>query len=142
MHWKHPGSSPIKKFKRVSSAGTVMASIFWDSQALSWWISTINCAYYTELRWLHQEIVKKRRGLKMFCSCKIMHQPTTLKLLWLLRINAASRSFLILPYSPDLASSDFSLFPNLKTNLHGRNFGSNEGVTNAVDEYSEPRRKG
>ena len=27
------------------------------------------------------------------------------------------------------------MFPNLKTNLRGRNFGSNEGVINAVDEY-------
>ena len=27
------------------------------------------------------------------------------------------------------------LFPNLKTNLHGRNFRSNEGIKDAVDEY-------
>ena len=39
------------------------------------------------------------------------------------------------PYSPDLALSDFYLFPNLKTNLNGRNFGSNEGVIDAVDGY-------
>ena len=32
MQWKHPGSSPPKKFKRVPSAGKVMVSIFWDSQ--------------------------------------------------------------------------------------------------------------
>ena len=32
MQWKHPGSSPPKKFKRVSSAGKVMTSVFWDSQ--------------------------------------------------------------------------------------------------------------
>ena len=30
MQWKHPGSPPPKKFKRVSSAGKVM--VFWDSQ--------------------------------------------------------------------------------------------------------------
>ena len=39
------------------------------------------------------------------------------------------------PYSPDLAPSDSILFPKLKTNLHGRNFGSNEGVIDAVNEY-------
>ena len=31
------------------------------------------------------------------------------------------------------------LFRNLKTNLHGRNFGSNEGVTDIVDEYLEDK---
>ena len=39
------------------------------------------------------------------------------------------------PESADLAPSDFYLFPNLKTNLRGRNLGSNEGVMDAVDEY-------
>ena len=29
--WKHPGSPPPKKFKRVLPAGKVMTSIFWDS---------------------------------------------------------------------------------------------------------------
>ena len=29
--WKHPGSPPRKKFKRVHSVRKVMAAIFWDS---------------------------------------------------------------------------------------------------------------
>ena len=47
-------------------------------------------------------------------------------------------SFEVLPhpqYSPDLTTLDFCLFPNLKTNLCGRNFGSNEVVIDAIDEY-------
>ena len=60
-----------------------------------------------------------------------MHHPTPLKLLWLLRLNVASRS----PYSPDLVPSDIYLFSKLKINIRGRNFGSNEGVIDAVDEY-------
>ena len=39
------------------------------------------------------------------------------------------------PYSPDLAPSDFCLFPKLKTYLRGTNFGSNEGVIDAVKEH-------
>ena len=68
MQWKHPGSPPPKKFKRVSSAGKVMASIFWDSQGVIMidYLEqgrTINGAYYAaELRHLRQEIARKRRG--------------------------------------------------------------------------------
>ena len=41
------------------------------------------------------------------------------------------------PYSPDLAPSDFYRFPNLKTNIRVRNFGSSDDVIDAVDEYLE-----
>ena len=34
MQWKHTGSPPPKKLKRVSSAGKVIASAFWDSQGV------------------------------------------------------------------------------------------------------------
>ncbi|GFU73776.1 histone-lysine N-methyltransferase SETMAR [Trichonephila clavipes] len=40
------------------------------------------------------------------------------------------------PYSPDLASSDFHLFPALKKNLTGRHFGSNAEVKQAVKRSS------
>ena len=68
MQWKHPGSPPPKKFKRVSSAGKVMASIFCNNQGVIMvdYLEEgpmINGAYYAEeLRRLHQEIVRKRRG--------------------------------------------------------------------------------
>ena len=50
--WKHPGSPPSKKFKRVHSAGKAMASIFWDSQGvimINYLVlgRTINGTYYT-----------------------------------------------------------------------------------------------
>ena len=32
------------------------------------------------------------------------------------------------PYSPDMALSDFYLFPKLKSHLQGTQYGSNEGV--------------
>ena len=62
--WKHPSSSPPKKFKRVHSAGKVMASIFWDNQGVLIidYLEqgcTIKRAYYAdELRWLRQEIIR------------------------------------------------------------------------------------
>jgi histone-lysine N-methyltransferase SETMAR len=41
------------------------------------------------------------------------------------------------PYSPDLFPSDFYLFSKLKTKLHCRRFGSNEGVMEAVNKFFE-----
>ncbi|EFN63457.1 Histone-lysine N-methyltransferase SETMAR, partial [Camponotus floridanus] len=39
------------------------------------------------------------------------------------------------PYSPDLAPSDFFLFPNLKKYLGGKKYKSNAEVENAVNQY-------
>ena len=39
------------------------------------------------------------------------------------------------PYSPDLAPSDFHLFPELKKFMRGKRFSSNEGVIAAVEAY-------
>ena len=38
-------------------------------------------------------------------------------------------------YSPDLAPSDYFLFPNLKKDIRGRHFRSNEEVMSAVEEW-------
>ena len=46
------------------------------------------------------------------------------------------------PYSPDMAPSDFYLFPKLKSHLRGTQFGSNEGVIEAVNStWGETRKK-
>jgi histone-lysine N-methyltransferase SETMAR len=53
---------------------------------------------------------------------------------------ATDCSFEILPHplhSPDLAPSDFYMFPKLKTKLRSRRFGSNEGAMEAVNEFIE-----
>ena len=41
------------------------------------------------------------------------------------------------PYSPDLAPSDYFLFPNMKTSLGGKRFLSNEEIIAAKNEYFE-----
>ena len=38
-------------------------------------------------------------------------------------------------FSPDLAPSDYFLFPNLKKDIHGRHFRSNEEVMAVVEEW-------
>ena len=41
-------------------------------------------------------------------------------------------------YSPDLDPSEYFLFPNLKKDIHGRYFRSNEEVVAAVVEWVRP----
>ena len=66
--WKHPGSPPPKKAKTVPSAGKVMASVFWDADAILLIDylqkgQTINGTYYASfLTQLREKIKIKRRG--------------------------------------------------------------------------------
>ena len=98
---------------------------------------TINDAYHAEeLSRLRQEIVRKRRG--KLTRCILLLQDNALAHTSQVSTAAATEcGFEVLPhlpYSPDLTPSDFYLFPKLKTNLRGRNFGSNEGVIDAENE--------
>ena len=45
-------------------------------------------------------------------------------------------------YSPDLAPSDYFLFPNLKKDIRGRHFWSNEEVVAAVEEWVRDKDPG
>ena len=46
-----------------------------------------------------------------------------------------------LPYSPDLAPSDFCLFPNLTKWLSGKRFADNNQVIDVVNGYFEDLNK-
>ena len=46
-----------------------------------------------------------------------------------------------LPYSPDLAPSDYWLFDDLKKMLQGKRFGSNEEVITETEVYFEAKDK-
>ena len=45
------------------------------------------------------------------------------------------------PYSPDLAPSDFHLFPQMKKTLAGRHSASDDDVIVAVEEFLESQTK-
>ena len=120
-HLKHPGSPPTKKFKRVHSTGKAMASIFWNSQKVIMidyfeQRRTINGAYYAgELKWLRQEIARKRRG-KLTRSVLLLQDNAHAHTSQVAMTAANKCGFEILPhppYSPDMAPPDFYLFPKL-----------------------------
>ena len=138
-----PCSPTPKTFKRVSTAGQMMASIFWNNQGeiMVDYLEegrTKDGAYYAkELRLLHQEIVRKRRG-KLTLGVRPLQNTILAHTSQVVMAAATGCGFEVLlhhPYSTDLAPSDFYLFPKLKTNICGRNVGSNEGATDAINEH-------
>ena len=69
-----------------------------------------------------------------------MQQPTPLAM-----AAATKCSFEVLPHPPyslDLTSDWDYQFPNLKTNPPDMNYGSNEGIIDAVDEYLGDQEEG
>lgn len=141
--WTESGCSAPKKAKAVKSAGKVMASVFWDSNGILMIDylpkgQTINGEYYANLLDKLQECIEQRRpGLarkKIFFHQDNARVHTCLKAM--AKINELHYDLLPHPpYSPDLAPSDFHLFPKLKTFLGGQKFKTNEEVIAAVEEY-------
>ncbi|UYV61879.1 hypothetical protein LAZ67_1006929 [Cordylochernes scorpioides] len=140
MQWRHSGSPPPKKAKTVPSAGKVMVSVFWDSEGVLLLDflnkgQTITDNFYANLvKQLRESIKEKRRGK---LSRKIVYHQDNAPSHRSLQAMAAiyDSGFELLPhapYSPDLAPSDFNLFPHLKKSLSGIHFGSDEEVIDAV----------
>lgn len=141
--WKHRSSPPPKKAMTVKSAGKVMASIFWDAKGILMIDylqkgKTINGEYYVKLLDKLDIIInEKRPGLQK--KKIIFHQdnarPHT-ALITMAKINELKYELLQHPpYSPDLAPSDFHLFPKFKIFLGGKRFSTTEEVHDAVNQY-------
>jgi histone-lysine N-methyltransferase SETMAR len=122
-----------------------MATVFWDAKGILFvdYLAkgkTINGEYFANLLdQLRQKIREKRPGL---AKKKILvHQdnaPCHKSAIAMAKIHQLG--FELLPhaaYSPDLAPSDFSLFPNLKKFHAGKKFASDLEVIAASNAYFE-----
>ena len=140
--WVGPGSPRPKKFKKQPSAGKVMAAVFWDAQGVIMLYflakkSTITGAYYANLlKQVITAIREKRRG--KLSKGILLQQDNARAHTCKIAMDAVERNgYELTPqpaYSPDLAPSDCFLFPNLKKDIRGRHFRSNEEVVAAVEE--------
>lgn len=143
MSWKRPSSPTPKKFKTQPSAGKIMGSVFWDSQGLimieylDHGATITGNVYAEQIKKLRREIIEKRRG--KLAKIVLFHQdnaPAHKSAVAMAAIQDAG--FEILdhpPYSPDLAPSDFYLFPRLKEHLRGTKFEDDEEVKAAVHDF-------
>jgi [histone H3]-lysine36 N-dimethyltransferase SETMAR len=143
MQWHKVGSEHPKKFKVVPSAGKVMATVFWDSQGIllidyKGKDVKINAAYYINLLYRLRESIKiNRRGL-LAKGVLLLHDNASVHKAKLSQIAIKDCGFEVIihpPYSPDLAPSDYYLFPNLKKSLRGKHFPDNESLKAAVNDY-------
>lgn len=141
--WKHAESPPPKKARVQPSAGKVMLSVFWDQSGiiLTDYLEkgkTITGQYYSNLLVkLREEIKKKRRGM-LTRGVLLLHDNAPAHSSVAACQTARRCGFEILPhppYSPDIAPSDFFLFPALKSDLRGQHFATDNDVISATEAW-------
>ena len=137
MQWKRPSSPPPKKTKVTQSSGKVMLSCIWDCEGMEK-EKTITEEYYSRLlKRLRSELVRRRRG-KLRNGVLLLHDNAPAHRARQAIETADQCGYDILPhppYSPDLAPSDFFLFPNLKKLIKGRRFEDIKDAISAVEEW-------
>ncbi|GBP26468.1 Histone-lysine N-methyltransferase SETMAR [Eumeta japonica] len=149
MQWTKKGERPPKKFKVQKSASKLMATIFWDSEGvlLIEYLpkgTTMNGQYYTNLLAQAREaVVQKRRG-KLSRGVLFLQDNASVHTARVSR-QALKDTGLSeidhLPYSPDLAPSDYFLFSNLKKELRGRRFVDDNQMKMAVESHFDCKEK-
>ncbi|GFS24455.1 transposase [Elysia marginata] len=121
LQYRHKNSPAPKKFKVVASARKILLTIFWDMEGIvhiefleqgttinsERYVSTLR-ALKDRLRWVRQDkvkdvVIQHDNARQTQCALQQLELPTIPHP----------------PYSPDLAPSDFFLFPLLKKHLKG-----------------------
>ena len=120
-----------------------MASAFWDAEGILFIYylekgKTITGEYYSNLLTrLDENILEKRPGLQkkkvIFHQDNASPHKSVLAMEILRDLHYELLEHLL--YSPDLAPSDFCLFPKLKLSLAGQRFSLNQEAIAAVEGY-------
>ena len=143
VEWRHSGSPRPKKFPVQKSAGKVLASIVWDQDGIHLIDylpegQTINAEYYVSLLMQLNDILKEKRSGKVTKVVLFLHDNAPAH-----RALAAQKKLAYLgfhcvdypPYSPDMAPSDYHLFPGLRKQLKCRHFSSDAEVIAAAETW-------
>lgn len=147
MEWRRPGSPRPQKFKTQRSCKKVLATVFWNNQGviLIDFLEqgcTINSErYVATLRKLKEAIRRKRPELDVR-DIKLHHDNARPHTSFVTTAAIAHMGWSVVPhppYSPDLAPSDFHLFPSMKESLRGKSFDNLDEVKNAIKEWVRQR---
>ena len=130
MEWRHSVSPCPKKFRVKKSAVKVLALIFWDQDGffLIDYLpkgQTINAEYYSSLLLQLKDILKEKRRGKVAKGVLFLHDNVRAHRALATQKKLAYLGFQCLdhpPYSPDLALSDYHLFPGLKKKIESSPF--------------------
>ena len=125
------------------SDGKVLASILWnqDGILLIYYLpkdQTINAEYYSSLLVQLKDILKEKRRGKFIKVVVFLHDNAPAQRALATQKKLAYLGFQRLdhpPYSPDLAQSDYHLFPGLKKQLKGGHFSSDAEVIAAAESW-------
>jgi len=143
MEWRHSGSHRPKKFKVQKSAGKFLAWNFWDQDGilLIGYLpkgQTIKAEYYASLLVQVKDILKEKRCGKVTKGAFFLHDNAPAHRALATQKKLAYLVFQCLdhpPYSPDLALSEYHLFPGLKKQLKGCHFSSDAEVIAAAETW-------
>jgi len=141
MEWRHSSSLSPKQFRVQKSAGKFLASIFWDQHGILLIDylpkgQTINAEYYSSLLVQLKDILKEKHREKFTKGVLFLHGNAPAHRALATQKKLACLGYQCLdhqPYSPDLAPSDYHLFPGLKKQLKVRHFSSEAEVIAAPE---------
>ena len=145
-----PESLRPKKFKTQSSAGKVMATLFWDAQGVIMLDflakkNTVTVAYYANLLDQLRTVIPEKRQGKLSKGILLQQDNARVHTCKIAMDAVEQNGCELIPhpaFSPDLAPSDYFLFPNLKKDIRGRHFQSNEEVGAAIEEWVRDKDPG
>ena len=139
--YRHTGSPGPKKFKVVSSAKKVLMTVFWDCDGLIHMEflehgSTVNSDRYIEtLRKLRARLTRVRPGKNVILHHDNARPHTSRQTQDAMKSLRFHETLPHPSYSPDLAPSDFYLFPKLKNYLKGKRFADDDEVQEDVRRW-------
>jgi len=125
------------------SAGKVLASNFWDQDGILLIDylpkgQTINAEFYSTLLVQMNDILKEKRRGKVTKVSLFLHDNAPAHRVLATQKKLAYLGFQCLdhpPYSPDLAPSDYHLFPGLKKQLKSSHFSSDAEIIPAAETW-------
>jgi len=143
MEWRHSGLPCPKKFRVQKSAGKFLASIFWDQDGILLIDylpkdQTTNAEYYSSLLVQLKDILNEKRRGNVTKAVLFLHDNALAHRTLATQKKLAYLGFQCLdhpPYSPDLAPSDYHLFPELKKTIERSSFFSVAEVIAAPETW-------